>query len=261
MIVRILCLMFLFTLVACDRQGAHWEEAQQEDTVAAYESYLASYPDGANADQARNRIDTLRAEQAWAQAQQRDTLEAHREFLQSHSDAAGADEARARLQTLEREAAWQNLAVSVDIDALQSFADEHAGSPEADSARARISEAEAQAEAAAERREREAQARAEAEAEAQAEAERLERELEAQRLAEQGTHRVQLAAVRTEDQATAGIAQLQGRLGEVLGDVGLEAQRTNGLYRLVTQAMSQQQAAELCEAFDRQGQECFVRQR
>ncbi len=257
MIIRILCLMFVLTLVACDRQGAQWEEAQQEDTIVAYEAYIERYPDTPNTQLARNRIDTLRAEQAWQQARQLDTMAAHREFLDTYPDAAEADEARARLQTLEREAAWQNLATSNDIAALQRFADEHADSPEAEDARARASELAAEAE----RRELAAQAEAERrEQERELERQR-ERELEAQRLAEQGTHRVQLAAVRTQDQANAGIEQLQQQLSEVLGDIGLEAEQTNGLYRLVTQAMTREQAGELCQALNRRGQDCFVRQR
>lgn len=254
MIIRMLCLMFALTLVACDREGTHWEEAQQENTIAAYEAYVESYPAGENADQARNLIDTLRAEEAWTQVQQQDTMTAYRGFLADYPDAAGVDEARARLDILEREDAWQDLATSDDIAALQNFADEHPNSPEAEIARTRANELEAEAE----RRELEAQAEAERERELELQ---REREREAQRQAEQGTHRVQLAAVRSQDQANAGIEQLQRQLGEVLGDIGLEAQRTNGLYRLVTQAMSREEAGELCGALNQRGQDCFVRQR
>lgn len=246
MSIRILYLMLVLALVACDRQGADWEEAQQEDTIAAYEAFVESYPDSPNAEQAQNRIETLRAERAWTDAQQRGTIQAFRAFLEAHPDAATADEARDRLQTLEREAAWQDLAGSDDIEALRAFADGHAGSPEAELARARVSELEEQAEAA--RRERERQ-------------QELERQREAQRQAEQGTHRVQLAVVRGQDQATSGIEQLEQRLGEVLGDIGLEAQQTNGLYRLVTQPMSQDQARELCAALKQRDQDCLVRTR
>ncbi|MFU8878503.1 MAG: SPOR domain-containing protein [Wenzhouxiangellaceae bacterium] len=246
MIIRILCLTLTLALVACDRQGAHWEEAQQEDTVAAYESFVERYPDSAEADQARSRIETLRAEQAWTDAQQRDTLAAYRGFLQAHPEAAAADQARARLQTLERESAWQDLSGSEDIGALRAFADDHAGSPEGERALARAEELEARAEA--ERRAREQQ-------------QQRERELEAQRRAEQGSHRVQLAVVGTQEQADAGIEHLRQRLGEVLGDVGLEAQPTNGRFRLVTAPMSGEQAAEMCQALKQRGQDCLVRQR
>jgi len=243
---RILCLMLVLTLAACDRQGAQWEEAQQEDTIAAYEAFVERYPDSPNAEQARRRIETLRAEQAWATAQQRDTIEAYRDFIEDHPDAADAEDARARLESLEREAAWQELAESDDISALRAFADDHGGSPEAELARARARDLQAQAEA--ERRERELE-------------QQREREREARRQAEQGTHRVQLAAFRDQDQANSGIEQLQQRLGEVLGNVALEAQRTNGLYRLVTQPMSQEQAEELCGTLKQRGRDCLVRRR
>ncbi|MDT8408423.1 MAG: SPOR domain-containing protein [Wenzhouxiangellaceae bacterium] len=250
MTIRILCLMLVLGLFGCDRQGEQWEEVQQEDTIAAYEAFVESYPDSPKAERARNRIDALRAEQAWVDAQERDKMEAYREFLEAHPDAAAADEARARLQTLELEAAWQELAGSDDLDALKAFATEHAGSSEAELARERVSELEAQAEAEHRQRERERERQ-----------QKLEREREAQRQAEQGTHRVQLAVVRGQEAADSGVEQLQRRLGEVLGDVGLEAQQINGRYRLVTQPMSREQARQLCGALKQRGQDCLVRQR
>jgi len=242
MTIRILCMMLTLALVGCDRQGADWEEAQQEDTIAAYEAFVDNYPESPEADQARNRIETLRTEQAWTDARQRNTAEAYRGFIEAHPDAAAADEARDRLDTLERADAWQALADSDDIAGLRAFATEYPDSREAELARARISELEARAEA--ERRQRE-----------------LERERQARREAEQGTHRVQLAAVRGQDQADQSIGLLEQRLGEVLGDVGLEAHQTNGLYRLVTRPMSREQADELCETLKQHGQDCLVRQR
>ncbi len=158
--------------------------------------------------------------------------------------------ARSRLQTLEREAAWQDLADSENVGALRAFAANNAGSPEAELARERISELEAQAEA--ERREREQAAEQEREA---------ERERQARREAEQATHHVQLAAVRSQDQADRGIDLLQQRLSELLGDVNLQVQQSNGLYLLVTQPMSQDKAEQLCETFKQRDQDCLVRAR
>ncbi|MDT8450611.1 MAG: SPOR domain-containing protein [Wenzhouxiangellaceae bacterium] len=250
MIIRILLLILPLALAACDRQDARWEQAQQEDTIAAYESFIERYPESPEAEQARSRIEALRAEQAWTDARQRNTIGAYREFVESFPDAAAADEARTRLHTLQRETQWQDLAESEDIDALRAFAEEFSGSPEAELAQARVSELEARARAEAERRERERELQRQ-----------RERELEAQRLAEQGTHRVQLAVVRGRDQATSGIELLQQRLGEVLGDIGLEAQQTDGLYRLVTGPMDQGRAEELCETLKKRGQDCLVRER
>ena len=242
MTIRILCLMLALVVVGCDRQGAQWEAAQEEDTISAYESFIERYPETPRAEEARERIDALRMEQAWSEARQRDTIEAYNEFLEAHPDAAVADQARARMEALERAAAWQGLADSEDIEALQAFVEEYSGTAEADLARERIAELEARARAEAERRER-------------------ERERQAQLEAERGTHRVQLAAVRGESQASASIERLQERFGGVLGDARLEAQRTNGLYRLVTNPMSREQAEGLCEALKEQGHDCLVRGR
>ena len=246
MIIRILFLALTLALIGCDRQGDAWEEAQQQDTIAAYEAFAERYPDSSEAEQARARAESLRAEQAWNEALQRNTAEAYREFIEAHPDADMVDEARDRLATLEREAEWQDLADSENIAELRAFAADHPDSPEAELARDRISELEARAEA--ERRERERQ-------------QELERERQAQREAAQRTHRVQLAAVRGQEQADRSIELLEQRLGEVLGEVGLEAQQSNGLFVLVTRPMRPEAAEALCERLKQRDQDCLVRER
>lgn len=248
MTIRILCLALTLVLVGCDRQGAAWEEAQQEDTVAAYQSFVEQYPESPEADQAQSRIDTLRAEQAWTDARQANTAEAYREFVEAHPDAAAADDARERLNTLERERRWQALSDSENIDALRAFAADYPDSPEAELARERISELEARAEA--EQRQRELEAERERERQRQA---RIE--------AEQNTHRVQLAAVGSREQASRSIEILESRLGGVLGDAALEAQSSNGLYLLVTSPMARDEANALCQTLKQRGQDCLVRAR
>lgn len=248
MIIRILFLALTLALIGCDRQGDAWEEAQQQDTIAAYESFAERYPDSPEAEQARARIEALRAEQAWNEALQRNTAEAYREFIEAHPDADVIDEARDRLATLERETEWQDLADSENIAELRAFAADHPDTPEAELARERVDELEARAEAERRERERERQ-------------EELERERQAQREAAQRTHRVQLAAVRGQEQADRSIELLEQRLGEVLGDVGLEAQQSNGLYVLVTQPMRPEEAGALCESLKQRGQDCLVRER
>ncbi|HKL51192.1 MAG TPA: SPOR domain-containing protein [Wenzhouxiangellaceae bacterium] len=246
MTIRILGLFLALVLVGCDQQGAAWEEAQQEDTIAAYETFVERYPESSQADQAQARIDKLRAERAWTDARQRNTAEAYREFIETHPDAEAADDARERLNTLERETQWQALSDSEDIDALQEFASDYPDSPEAEFAQERISELEARAEA--ERRQREL------------EAER-ERQRQAQIEAAQNTHRVQLAAVGSQNQARRSIELLEQQLGEVLGDSALESQSANGLYLLVTQPMKPEEANALCETLKQRGQDCLVRER
>ena len=47
---------------AGDGEAAAWDAALERDTVAAYEDYLAAYPAGRNAREARRRADALRAD-------------------------------------------------------------------------------------------------------------------------------------------------------------------------------------------------------
>lgn len=253
MIIRILFLLLTLALVGCGGQDADWEQAQQQNSISGYEEFVGRYPESPQAEQARSRIAAQRAEQAWTDARQRNTVDAYRKFLESYPDAAAADQAREQLATLERTAAWGTLADSEDISALRAFANEYSDSEEAAIARTRISELEARA-AESEQRQRELEQQRELERQS-------ERENQARREAQQGSHRVQLAVLRGQDQANQGAEMLAQRLGNVLGDVRLEVEPSNGRYRLVTEPMSREQANTLCGSLKQRGQDCLVRQR
>lgn len=82
---------------ACSRQEAGWDEAAREDSIAAYEAYLARFPAGAHAADARARIHALREEQDWARAARLRTPEAWQRYLAEWPDGRHAAEARERL--------------------------------------------------------------------------------------------------------------------------------------------------------------------
>lgn len=90
---------------------AAYTEAQRADTAAAYGDYLATYPDGRHADEARQAAREAAARQAreadeaaYAQAEREDTAVAYGEYLQAYPQGHHVQEARARQATLQEAA-------------------------------------------------------------------------------------------------------------------------------------------------------------
>jgi len=242
--IRALSVLTLLLLGAagCDRPGAAWDEAREADSIEAYRQFVEAYPDSPEVADAEQRILQLRREQAWEAARMEDSVAAYQAFLGEYSEGEFADQARSRLSILERQNAWRALEDSEDLEALRAFADEHRASPEATEAQARIAELEV--------------ARREAEARELARAEEERRRQQAERAAR--SHRVQLAALGTEEQARKGAQQLRERLAEALGDTGIEVQEAGNFYLLRTEPLLEEDAASLCERLKADGTDCLV---
>lgn len=81
----------------CSRQEAGWRDAARADSAEAYEEYLARYPGGAHAGEARARILALREARDWARALRLRTPEAWQRYLAEWPDGSHAARARAEL--------------------------------------------------------------------------------------------------------------------------------------------------------------------
>lgn len=249
----LICLLLIIVVSACSRHDALWEEARDEDSVAAYEAYLERYPDGPRAQQARSRARTLQVEQAWRDARERDSRSAYETFLESWPDSEFADEARSRIAARQRAETWRSLAASDDIARLEAFAEQHRGSPEASLAADRIAalrEEAAADESAAEDATRERPAAGPSRDDTRDAAD-----------ADEGTHRVQLAAVSSAARARDGIARFERDYAEILGGVELRSEPAGDMHRLLTTPLSRDRATSLCEALKAAGQDCIVRAR
>lgn len=243
-------------LAGCGQQKQDWQQAQQQNTVAAYRTFINKYPDSDQARQARQRIATIRQQQkqqqqqqAWNTAQQTGTAAAYRQFLQQYPNSPNAGQARQQISDLQRQADWQNVQGSQNIQALQAFVAKYPNTPEASQAQAAIGRLKAQ------KKEQAAgmpapQSRRNAEAAATP--------------APRGDYIVQLAAFTDEAHANKAQKQLQDRLKETLGSASLKvAAPENGgtYYRLTTTPMSKQDASKLCTALKDKGQDCLVTKR
>lgn len=82
---------------ACSRQDAAWRQAESQGTESGYQSYLATYPDGINAHEARRRLVALQDDREWSRAQRLGTPESYQRYLARFPEGTRSQVARERL--------------------------------------------------------------------------------------------------------------------------------------------------------------------
>jgi hypothetical protein len=80
----------LVALVACSRSESRWKEAQQLNTVAAYEKYLGDYPDSEYLSDAKKTIESLEWDAALS-ARDKNRLEA---LMAKYSNSVNLEKAK-----------------------------------------------------------------------------------------------------------------------------------------------------------------------
>lgn len=256
-------------LVACSSQQDDWKQAQQKNTVAAYQQFIHNYPNSQHDDAARQRIAQIKSNQAWQQARQTNTAAAYQSYGQQYPDSPHSQQARQRAADLQRQAEWSRIRDSNDITELQSFANRYPQSDEARQAQHRISQLYAQrgvkasgTGAAAEL----GQPRSLSQPQTTRSPQAGQTPAPASRAAPapaagQGAWQVQLAAFSDRKAADSDRQRVKKAYGDVLGerDVHVEAPTGGGrYYRLRTDGMSRSDARALCGKLKDRGADCLV---
>ena len=92
-----LALLALLALTACtDRR--EWRTAQAADTLESYEGYLAANPAGEYVPLAQRRLIELKEQRDWRVTTEIDTADAYRAFIDAHPKGKWVREARIRIQ-------------------------------------------------------------------------------------------------------------------------------------------------------------------
>ena len=133
-----LCLLATLALGACSSTQSDWSQANAAHTVAAYEAFLEEHPNTPQAVEARNRIHSLKDEQAWAQAQQVNTVQSYQNYIQDEPSGAHLDEAKDHISSSERSTAWAAASAMDTPEALEGFLQKYPQGPEADQAKVRL---------------------------------------------------------------------------------------------------------------------------
>lgn len=117
---RIIWVILALTVVAlsgCSKLESDWKAAANENTIAAYEAHLASFPDTPHAADARAAITELE----WQVAESENTIEALEDFIDSHPEAPQLDVAAEMLG--QRRAEVRDADLSDMGEKLRAFLD------------------------------------------------------------------------------------------------------------------------------------------
>lgn len=247
-------------LAGCSSPESEWQEAQQDGSEGALLAYIQKYPESPQAAEARRMIVEMSIAADWQMAESAGSPEAYEYFLEKHPDSVFAGVAASRAAGLRARAAWESLRDSSDAAALEAFVAQFGEAPEAELARARLAELSAPAaEPAPATPARAAPAPAASPAPAARAPAAAPRTAPAP--AAGATHRVQFGAYAAQAAANAERERLARRLSTALGGTALEVQAAGGMHRVVTAAVSERQARELCSSAKAAGVDCFVRAR
>jgi outer membrane protein assembly factor BamD (BamD/ComL family) len=125
-------------LVACGSAKYEWSQANNLNTIAAYQAFLAKYPNDAHAADANNRIAELKEAQAWNAAQVASSAEGYQQYLTAEPNGPHAQAARDEMVTRERAAAWRTAQTNETAQSLQDFLQKYPTGMEADAARDKL---------------------------------------------------------------------------------------------------------------------------
>jgi hypothetical protein len=134
----VLCVITAGVLAACSSPNADWQKATQQNTVASYQQFIKEHPSDARVEQARNRINALKDEQAWSAAKSADTLDAYQQYLQQEPNGMHAADAQDKVNSLQATADWQTAKTTNTAQGYQDFLQKYPNAPEAAKAQAAL---------------------------------------------------------------------------------------------------------------------------
>ena len=228
---KIFLILAALLLGACGNPEKAWQMAERDDTPTAYLEFLAKYPDGDKAEEARQRIEALKVIRAWERAEFKDDENRYREFIETFPDSEYAATAKDRLRVMERDADWQTVLETPTDVVLAAFIERYPDAPQGDEARELLAELKVE----------------------------VVEEPPPERV---GDFRLQLAVFRTQASAENEVERLLALFPDTfLGPVQIETPEERGsgrLFRLISIPMSAEEARSVCEQLKTRRQECLI---
>ncbi|MGH8296422.1 MAG: tetratricopeptide repeat protein, partial [Steroidobacteraceae bacterium] len=114
------------------------QKATQQNTVTAYQQFIKEHSSDARVQQARNRINALKDEQAWSAAKSANTLDAYQQYLQQDPNGMHAADAQDKVNSLQEATAWQTAQSTQTAAGYQDFLQKYPNAPQASDAQAAL---------------------------------------------------------------------------------------------------------------------------
>jgi len=227
-------ILICLTLGACDNPDKAWQLAERDDSPTAYLEFLAKYPDGERAEQARARIEALKLMRAWERAEFKADESGYRDFIDKYPDSELVAKAEDRILTMQRDADWQVVLDDGSVEIIVAFLERYPNAPQAQEAENLL-------------------------AELTVEPEELVVEPPPER---DGDFRLQLAVFRTPAAADSEVRRLTNLFPDTFfGPIHIEtpAERGSGkLFRLLSVPMTGEEARAACDDLKKRRQDCLI---
>ncbi len=251
-------------LVACSPEAGDWRNAQSADSIEAYDSFIAKYPQSEFAAQARERTKQLAEERDWQVATGADTADAYQQFLSQYPEGKWAQEARVRIENFNvmqgGESPAPAPAASASTDAA---ADDEVAEPVPAAAKPAAPAPAAAKPAVVEKPAAKPAPAVAKQAATSAPAAKPPAAAPAAKLAvasKAGGHRIQLGAFSSEGAARSAWQAARGRfasLRDLAPQIAPRATAGGTLYRLQAGVRSEADARALCDTLKQGGQACL----
>lgn len=106
-------------------EGNDWVRARKEGTLAAYQYYLKSYPQGKHRTEAEQKVKKLQEALEWEKARVENSIFSYNRYLSSYTDGQFEVEARNALRKLEDDQSWQRAQKQGTLSAMYDYQDKH----------------------------------------------------------------------------------------------------------------------------------------
>lgn len=125
-------------ITACSSANKDWAKASNENTVAAYQSFLDKHADDPRAQEAKSYMLALKDDAAWRMAQKNNSPDSYQQYLQAEPNGDHAQAARDQITGLDREKAWKSAQSDGSATALQAFLQKYPQGVDAEQARKKL---------------------------------------------------------------------------------------------------------------------------
>lgn len=125
-------------VASCSSAQSDWAKAGNENTVSAYQNFLAAHPKDQHSNEAQAMILQLQDDNAWTEAKHSGATAAYQAYLQQSPQGAHAAEARDSITAMDRAAAWKSAQGAGSATSIQVFLQKYPAGPEADQAKAKL---------------------------------------------------------------------------------------------------------------------------
>lgn len=126
-------------IVSCSSANSDWTKTANENTVSAYQNFLAARPKDEHASEAQAMILQLQDDDGWAETKYTGTAAAYRTYLEQFPQGTHSGEARDTVTSTDRAVAWKTVQGEGGTAALvEEFLRKYPTGPEADQAKANL---------------------------------------------------------------------------------------------------------------------------